>query len=144
MSLSHQTLKMIQQFAGCKLVFFDAGTYYITDTLYIPAGSQIAGEAWSVILGGGANFEDQSNPRVMVQAGEPWSNGVLEISDIIFSTVGPGKSLKTIRMVCTDCTKHLVPSSSSGTYMNLGTSKVVRVCGTHISGMFEYLIFEIN
>ncbi|KAG9310286.1 glycoside hydrolase family 55 protein [Chiua virens] len=65
-------VNVFNMFSGCKLIFIDAGTYYITDTLYIPAGTQIAGEAWSVILGGGANFQDQYNPR-----------------DIIFSTVGP-------------------------------------------------------
>ncbi|KAG8220202.1 glycoside hydrolase family 55 protein [Butyriboletus roseoflavus] len=80
---------IFNMFAGCKLIFFDAGTYYITDTLYIPAGSQITGEAWSVILGGGANFQNQNSPRVMVQAGAPWSSGTLEVTDIIFSTRGP-------------------------------------------------------
>ncbi|KAF9242334.1 glycoside hydrolase family 55 protein [Melanogaster broomeanus] len=77
------------QFAGCKLIFFDAGTYYITDTLTIPAGSQITGEAWSVILGGGPNFRNENQPTVMVRAGEPYTTGILEITDIIFSTVGP-------------------------------------------------------
>ncbi|KAH7884063.1 glycoside hydrolase family 55 protein [Phlebopus sp. FC_14] len=81
--------KILNKFAGCKLIFFDAGTYYITDTLVIPAGSQVTGEAWSVILGGGPKFEDEKNPRVMVQVGEPQSTGILEITDIIFSTVGP-------------------------------------------------------
>ncbi|KIJ60520.1 glycoside hydrolase family 55 protein [Hydnomerulius pinastri MD-312] len=81
--------KIFDQYAGCKLIFFDAGTYYITDTLVIPAGSQVAGEAWSVILGGGPKFQDEANPRVMVRAGERYSTGILEINDIIFSTVGP-------------------------------------------------------
>lgn len=91
----YAVLNMFRQFAGCKLIFFDAGTYYIANTLYIPAGSQVTGEAWSVILGGGSRFEDQNNPRVMVQAGAPWTNGILEVSDIIFSTVGPGTLFKT-------------------------------------------------
>ncbi|KAF8446401.1 exo-beta-1,3-glucanase [Boletus edulis BED1] len=81
--------KIFDMFSGCKLIFFDAGAYYITDTLYIPAGSQIAGEAWSVILGGGAMFQDQKNPKVMVEAGAPYTIGILEITDIIFSTLGP-------------------------------------------------------
>jgi len=87
-------LNKFRQFAGCKLIFFDAGTYYITDTLRIPTGSQVAGEAWSVILGGGAKFQDENNPKVMVQAGAPWTRGILEITDIIFSTVGPGRLFK--------------------------------------------------
>ncbi|KAF9229792.1 glycoside hydrolase family 55 protein [Gyrodon lividus] len=80
---------IFDQFAGCRLIFFDAGTYHITDTLSIPAGSQVAGEAWSVILGGGPNFQDEKKPKVMVRAGEPYSTGILEITDIVFSTVGP-------------------------------------------------------
>ncbi|KIJ21365.1 glycoside hydrolase family 55 protein [Paxillus involutus ATCC 200175] len=80
---------IFDQFAGCKLIFFDAGTYYITDTLTIPAGSQVAGEAWSVMLGGGPNFQDEENPKVMVRAGEPYCTGILEITDIVFSTVAP-------------------------------------------------------
>ncbi|KAH9921800.1 beta-1,3-glucanase [Fomitopsis serialis] len=53
----------------------DHGTYYITDTLFIPAGTQLVGEAWT--------------PAVMVRAGERGSKGILEISDIVFATRGP-------------------------------------------------------
>ncbi|KAF9235735.1 glycoside hydrolase family 55 protein [Melanogaster broomeanus] len=63
---------VFDQYAGCKIIFFDAGIYYVTDTIGIPAGTQIVGEAW-----------------VVVQAGAPNSEGVLEISDIVFSTAGP-------------------------------------------------------
>lgn len=79
------------QYAGCKIIFFDAGNYYISNTITIPAGSQIVGEAWSVILAGGSAFQNQNNPKVVVQAGTAGSTGVMEISDMIFSTVGPGK-----------------------------------------------------
>ncbi|KAG6903171.1 hypothetical protein C0995_002714 [Termitomyces sp. Mi166 len=77
------------QYAGCKIIFFDAGTYIVTSTLTIPAGTQIVGEAWSVIAGSGSAFQDQANPQVVVRAGDPNSQGVLEISDILFTTVGP-------------------------------------------------------
>ncbi|KAH7905297.1 pectate lyase superfamily protein-domain-containing protein [Hygrophoropsis aurantiaca] len=80
---------VINEYAGCKIIFFDAGSYYVTNTISIPAGTQIVGEAWSVILAGGSNFASQDTPTVVVQAGEANSQGVLEISDIIFSTVGP-------------------------------------------------------
>ncbi|KNZ74781.1 Glucan 1,3-beta-glucosidase [Termitomyces sp. J132] len=76
-------------YAGCKIIFFDAGTYIVTSTLTIPAGTQIVGEAWSVIAGSGSAFQDQANPRAVVRVGDPNSQGVLEISDIIFTTVGP-------------------------------------------------------
>ncbi|KAJ6500482.1 exo-beta-1,3-glucanase [Mycena sanguinolenta] len=76
-------------YAGCKIIFFDAGTYVVTSTLRIPAGSQVVGEAWSVIAGQGAAFQDQINPQVVVQVGAPGSVGIMEITDIIFTTVGP-------------------------------------------------------
>ena len=87
--------KVFDTFAGCKIIFFDAGTYYITNTLKIPAGSQVVGEGWSVIMGGGSAFQDQSNPRVMVRVGNEGDEGIVEITDIIFATRGPGG--------CTSC-----------------------------------------
>ncbi|KAG6855418.1 hypothetical protein H0H87_003139, partial [Tephrocybe sp. NHM501043] len=84
------TLKAIfAKYAGCKIIFFDAGTYIVTSTLTIPAGTRIVGEAWSVIAGSGSNFKDVANPQVVVRVGEANSEGILEISDIIFTTVGP-------------------------------------------------------
>ncbi|KAG6878022.1 hypothetical protein C0993_000803 [Termitomyces sp. T159_Od127] len=77
------------KYAGCKIIFFDAGTYVVTSTLTIPAGARVVGEAWSVIAGSGKKFQDQANPQVVVRVGEPGSQGVLEISDMIFSTIGP-------------------------------------------------------
>lgn len=51
----------------------------------------MVGEAWSVIMGSGSKFSDQNNPHVMVQAGASGSTGILEITDMIFKTAGPGK-----------------------------------------------------
>lgn len=79
-------------YAGCKLIFIDHGTYLITDTLKIPAGAQVVGEAWSVLLGGGSAFSDKANPKVVVQVGQPGETGNVEISDIIFATQAPGAS----------------------------------------------------
>ncbi|KAJ7929215.1 exo-beta-1,3-glucanase [Mycena leptocephala] len=76
-------------FAGCKIIFFDAGTYVVTSTLTIPAGTQIVGEAWSVIAGKGAAFQNINSPIPVVQVGAAGSTGLVEISDIIFSTIGP-------------------------------------------------------
>ncbi|KAG1814274.1 glycoside hydrolase family 55 protein [Suillus subaureus] len=80
---------VLNEYAGCKIIFFDAGTYHVTDTITIPAGTQIVGEAWSVIMAGGSAFSDQKNPRAVIQAGAASSQGVLEISDMVFTTAGP-------------------------------------------------------
>jgi glucan 1,3-beta-glucosidase len=77
------------KYAGCKIIFFDAGTYVITSTLEIPAGTQMIGEVWSVIAAKGSAFGNAANPTVAVRAGASGSQGILEISDIIFSTIGP-------------------------------------------------------
>ncbi|KAJ7872688.1 exo-beta-1,3-glucanase [Mycena leptocephala] len=76
-------------FSGCKIIFFDAGTYIVTSTLTIPAGTQMVGEAWSVIAGKGLTFQDMDNPQPVVQVGAPGSSGLLEITDIIFTTIAP-------------------------------------------------------
>ncbi|KAF9259881.1 exo-beta-1,3-glucanase [Marasmius fiardii PR-910] len=80
---------IFNQFSGCKIIFFDAGTYVVTSTLTIPAGTQIVGEVWSVITGRGSAFQDINNPEVVVRVGEPNSQGIVEISDMLFSTIGP-------------------------------------------------------
>ncbi|KAG2137936.1 glycoside hydrolase family 55 protein [Suillus clintonianus] len=80
---------ILNEYAGYKIIFFDAGTYYVTNTIAIPAGAQIVGEAWSVIMAGGSAFSDQNNPRAVIQAGAANSQGVLEISDMVFTTAGP-------------------------------------------------------
>ncbi|KAI0647237.1 exo-beta-1,3-glucanase [Trametes meyenii] len=80
---------VFDKFAGCKIIFVDHGTYLVTDTLSIPAGTQVVGEVWSVILGGGAAFQDQNNPKAVVQVGKAGDEGVVEITDIIFATRGP-------------------------------------------------------
>ncbi|KAI8998466.1 exo-beta-1,3-glucanase [Trametes punicea] len=80
---------VFNKFSGCKIIFVDAGTYLISSTLTIPAGTQIVGEAWSVIMGGGSAFQDENNPTVMVRVGSPGDEGIVEISDIVFTTRGP-------------------------------------------------------
>ncbi|KAI0266843.1 exo-beta-1,3-glucanase [Gloeopeniophorella convolvens] len=80
---------VFDKFAGCKIIYFDQGTYIVTSTLKIPAGVQIVGEAWSNIMGSGSAFTDQNNPQVVVQVGAPGSSGVAEISGIVFATRAP-------------------------------------------------------
>ena len=80
------------QFAGCKIIFFDAGTYIVKSTLTIPAGAHIVGEAWATIVGRGHAFADMEKPTPVIRVGEPDSQGIIEISDMLFGTVGPGWS----------------------------------------------------
>lgn len=61
----------------------------VTDTITIPAGTRVVGEGWSVLAGKGPKFQDQYEPKVVVRVGEEGSTGVTEITDVVFTTVGP-------------------------------------------------------
>ncbi|KAI1260666.1 glycoside hydrolase family 55 protein [Xylariaceae sp. FL1019] len=71
-----------------KIVYFDAGTYKVTKTLLIPAGSKIVGEAYPVIMSSGSFFATISKPQVVVQIGKAGDTGTVEWSDMIVSTQG--------------------------------------------------------
>lgn len=75
----------INTYWGCKILFFDAGTYRVTNTITIPTGSIVVGEIWTTIIGDGANFADQTNPRAVVSVGKAGETGNTEISDMVFS-----------------------------------------------------------
>ncbi|KII89977.1 glycoside hydrolase family 55 protein [Plicaturopsis crispa FD-325 SS-3] len=80
---------LLAKYAGCKIIFFDAGTYVVSSTIQIPAGTKIVGEVWSTIAGKGSTFQDSRNPAVVVQVGASGSTGVVEITDMVFKTIGP-------------------------------------------------------
>ena len=85
----------LNQYAGCKIVYFPAGVYLLSSTVLVPAGSRIVGEVWSVISATGANFANPSSPTPMLKIGNAGDEGLVEISDILFSTQGrvPGAVL---------------------------------------------------
>ncbi|PGH12173.1 hypothetical protein AJ79_04468 [Helicocarpus griseus UAMH5409] len=81
---------VLSQFSGPdQIIFVDAGSYILTDTITIPAGARIVGEAWSQLVAQGSNFQDQNAPRPLVRVGQPGDTGDVEIQDILFTTKGP-------------------------------------------------------
>ncbi|KAF8847257.1 pectin lyase-like protein [Acephala macrosclerotiorum] len=80
---------VLKSAAGKSVVFFDAGTYKITSTLLIPAGSKIVGESYSVIMGAGTFFSNINAPQPVVSVGTAGQSGIVEWSDMIVSTQGP-------------------------------------------------------
>ena len=74
--------------AAGKVAFVDAGAYKLTNTLAIPAGSKIVGEAYSILLSSGPYFNDATNPKPVVQVGVAGDTGLIEWSDMIVSTQG--------------------------------------------------------
>ncbi|KAK3381060.1 glycoside hydrolase family 55 protein [Podospora didyma] len=72
-----------------KIVFLDAGIYRVTETIKIPAGSRIIGEAaYPVILSSGAFFTNAFKPKPVIQIGKPGAKGSIEWSNTIVSTQG--------------------------------------------------------
>lgn len=101
--------------ASGKIVFFDAGTYKVTSTLYVPSGSKLVGESYSVIMGSGAFFENMDSPQPMVQIGKPGETGIVEWSDMIVSTQGPASGAVLIEwnLDSYQCQRNFSSSSSS-------------------------------
>ncbi|KAH8916655.1 glycoside hydrolase family 55 protein [Atractiella rhizophila] len=86
--------------AGCRLTYFPHGVYLVTDTIYVPPGSRIVGEVWSIVAASGKAFSDENNPKAMLRVGEPGEVGVAEFVDMIFtvSDVLPGAIVVEVSM----------------------------------------------
>ena len=74
-----------------QIVYFDHGAYRITSTVKVPSNIIITGEIWPLIMadGSSSSFNDPTNPQPVWQVGMPGDTGAVEMSDIIFETLGP-------------------------------------------------------
>ncbi|ERS95898.1 hypothetical protein HMPREF1624_07432 [Sporothrix schenckii ATCC 58251] len=73
-----------------QIVYFDHGNYLVTSTIKVPPNVRITGEIWPVIMAGGNGyFSDAGNTKPVFQVGQTGDSGAVEISDILFATVGP-------------------------------------------------------
>ncbi len=80
-----------------KIAFVDAGTYMVTDTVVIPPGARIVGEALaSIIMGTGYAFGNMFAPKAVVMVGNVGDRGYIEWSDMIVSTRGACAGAKLI------------------------------------------------
>ncbi|KAL6229037.1 pectate lyase superfamily protein-domain-containing protein [Aspergillus navahoensis] len=71
------------------VVYFPYSVYVIKDTLDVPVGSRIMGQAWPQIMATGSKFEDIDSPHVAVRIGDPGDIGIIEIQDMLFTVSGP-------------------------------------------------------
>jgi glucan 1,3-beta-glucosidase len=79
-----------------KVIYFPAGTYSVSNTITIPPGSRVVGDAYASYFSAiGDSFSDASAPLALVQLGKPGDVGVGQISDMIFTVadVLPGCKL---------------------------------------------------
>lgn len=74
--------------AADQIVYFDHGAYIISETVKVPANVKIVGEIWPLIMASGAAFSDQTKPVPVFQVGQPGDSGSVEMSDLIFETIG--------------------------------------------------------
>ncbi|POS83598.1 Pectin lyase-like protein [Erysiphe pulchra] len=70
------------------VVYFDHGAYVVTNTIRVPKEIKITGEIWPLIMAGGTAFQDASKPTPVFQVGQPGDVGHVEMSDLIFETIG--------------------------------------------------------
>ncbi len=72
-----------------KILFVDAGSYILTSTINVPAGSRIVGETWSQLVAYGSYFQDANDPKALVKVGQKGEVGNVELQDLIVTTKGP-------------------------------------------------------
>lgn len=88
--------KIITQNAGISIIYVDAGSYVLTDTIFVPAGAQIVGECWAQLVASGSKFQDMTNPHVLFRVGNRGDTGSVEIQDLLFTTTGPTAGLVAV------------------------------------------------
>lgn len=74
--------------ASGKVLYIDYGLYRVTNTLRIPPGAKIVGEAYPVIMAAGSYFSNINAPQVVVQIGTTGEAGTVELSDFVVSGQG--------------------------------------------------------
>ena len=72
-----------------QILYFDHGAYIISNTVTIPNNLKITGEIWPLIMAKGSAFQNPSAPIPVFSVGTNGGSGAVEMSDLIFETVGP-------------------------------------------------------
>lgn len=89
---------LLKNAGECKITYIPFGVYRVSDTLFVPVGTRMVGEAWAVISGYGDAFKNPRQPRAVVQLGRPGDVGVIEIQDMRFAAgeILPGAKILEI------------------------------------------------
>ncbi|KAK7897684.1 hypothetical protein LTR67_004314 [Exophiala xenobiotica] len=123
-----------------QIVYFDHGAYIVTDTLRIPKNIKITGEIWPLIMAKGDAFTDVNNPKPVLQVGLQGDTGSVEISDLIFETMGalPGAIMLEWNVAeesqgsCGMWDAHFRVGGTAGTQLQQNT------CQANVTGSFEF------
>ena len=107
---------ILAMYAGCKIIYFPAGTYVVTGTIFVPPQSRIVGDSFaSAISAAGDNFKNENMPVPMVRVGKPGDVGVAQFSDMLFTVADILSGCKLVRCMCKkkiffDC----IPTNTKG------------------------------
>ncbi|RMZ81784.1 hypothetical protein DV738_g2045, partial [Chaetothyriales sp. CBS 135597] len=71
-----------------QIVYFDHGAYVVTKTINVPKNVKITGEIWPLIMASGSFFSDETQPQPVFRVGSPGDTGNVEISELVFETLG--------------------------------------------------------
>ncbi len=81
--------KVLNSVTRDQIVYFDHGAYVVSETVKVPKNIKITGEIWPMIMASGAAFQDVDKPIPVFQVGQAGDTGCVEMSDLIFTTIGP-------------------------------------------------------
>ncbi|KAG7428355.1 Glucan 1,3-beta-glucosidase [Fusarium oxysporum f. sp. raphani] len=70
------------------IVYVPFGVYIITDTVEIPVGLRVIGQAWPQIMATSSRSADALKPRVAVRVGLPGQVGVIEVQNMMVTVKG--------------------------------------------------------
>lgn len=123
-----------------QIIYFDHGAYVITNTVTVPPNIRITGEIWPLIMASGAAFSDLTKPKPVFQVGLPGSSGSMEISELVFETIGPlpgaimmeWNIAETSQGSCGMWDVHFRIGGSAGTQLQQDT------CQANVTGSFEF------
>ncbi|PRP83184.1 exo-beta-1,3-glucanase [Planoprotostelium fungivorum] len=152
------------------VLYFPAGTYRVTQTLFFPPNSRIHGEGWSTLSAWGPLFNNASAPVPLALVGNPGDVGVAQFVDMQF-TVGqplPGCILMRVNMagnnpgdvglwntyfrvggiagswVLTNCTNNCQSAYLSLHLTNTSSSYLENVLGIAADRDIDYAMFKQN
>jgi hypothetical protein len=74
-----------------QILYVDHGAYIVSKTVNVPGNRniKITGEIWPMIMATGKFFGNASNPQPVFRIGNTNDTGAVELSDLVFQTLGP-------------------------------------------------------
>lgn len=123
-----------------QIIYFDHGAYVISDTVRVPSNVKMTGEIWPLIMIQGSAFQDINNPKPAFQIGQSGQTGSVEMSDLVFETIGaaPGAILMEWNVAQESQGSagmwdvHFRIGGSAGTQLQQDT------CQANVTGSFEF------